>query len=133
MRMMSKNKKKIYDSLSPRILEKKKRLAQFHRDRATAISKGKEKVEVPAKADHRNNKPLFGPHKISPLVAPVVIPKKISPTEGMPTVNSKTGKSVKALIHKPAPDKPQHDPTGGAIDAKSNKVKKPRGRPAKSK
>jgi hypothetical protein len=128
---MPKDKKKIHDLYSPRIAAKRKRRSEVNEKRARDIAEKKAKLEAPASDDFRNNKPLFGPHRIQRLVVPVV-QRKISPTEGIATVNAKTGKEVKKLIHKPVPKNPVQDVTAGAIEVKKSDKKK-RGRPKGSK
>jgi len=129
---MPRDKKKIHDLLSPKIAAKRRRRNEVNQARARAIASGEEKAPVPASVDNfKINKPLFGPHKIRGLVVPVV-QRKISPTEGKPTVNGKSGKDIKPLIHKPVNKNRTPDPTAGVIEAKSlDKKKKSRGRPKK--
>jgi len=117
---MPKGKKKIHELFSSKIATK--------RARREEVAKSA-KPKVPESVDNfANNKPLFGPHKIRRLEAPVV-QRKIAPTEGQATVNGKTGEEVKKLIHKPVPVGTKVDPTDGAIDAKpSEKPKAKRGR-----
>lgn len=121
---MPRNKKEIHDLFSPRIAEKRKARKDEALRRAREAALKKEDPPAPAKVDnYKVNKPLFGPHKIRGKVAPVVL-RKISPTEGRATVNAKTGKAVKALIHKPRSRKAQVDPAIGAIDKIPDKNRK---------
>jgi len=125
---MPKDKKSIHDLFSPRIAEKRKarRLDALRRAREAAVKK--EDLPGPPTVDnYKVNKPLFGPHKIRRLEAPVVR-RKISPTEGQPTVNAKSGKAIKKLIHKPRPARPEMDPATGALDKISNPNKKTKSR-----
>ncbi|MHA2063182.1 MAG: hypothetical protein ACXABY_02255 [Candidatus Thorarchaeota archaeon] len=129
---MPKDKKAIHDLFSPRIAEKRKR----RHEAAKAAVIGKAGPPAPEEVDnYKVNKPLYGPHKIKKKANVPVVQRKLSPNEGKPTVNAKTGKAVKALVHKPRPVKPQIDPAIGAIDKAppTEKKKKTRGRPRKKK
>ena len=131
---MPKDKKAIHDLFSPRIAEKRKRRHEVAMERIKAAVTGKVGIPAPEEVDnYKVNKPLYGPHKIKKKANVPVIQRKLGPNEGKPTVNAKTGKAVKALIHKPRPVKPQVDPAMGAIDKAlpSDKKKKTRGRPRK--
>ena len=125
---MPKSKKDVHDLFSPRIAAKRKRRSEVNKQRARDIKEKKIELEGPATVDNfTNNLPLFGPHRIKRLEVPVV-QRKINPTEGQATVNSKTGQDVKRLVHKPVPAKRTVDPTAGAIEEKSKKSKGGRGK-----
>ena len=120
---MPKSKKDIHNLFSPRIAEKRKRRQDVNRQRVRDVAENKTELEGPATVDNfRNNNPLFGPHRIKRLEAPV-IQRKISPTEGKPTVNGKSGDTVKRLVHKPVPKTTEMDPAAGAIQERSKKKK----------
>lgn len=118
---MPKKKKEIHNLFSSKIAQKKNR-------RKNAANDG---VRLPESVDNfRNNIPLFGPHKIKRLESPP-FQRKISHLEGVPTVNAKTGKEIKKLIHKPNPSVSTADPASGAIEQKPSDKPK-RGRKSKS-
>lgn len=124
---MPKTRKQIHSLFSPKFEEKRKRV----KENSKKIQK--DGVEAPASVDNfRVNKPLFGPHKIKAKQTPIVA-RKISKTEGAPTVNKKSGKSVEKLIHKPVPKSPSMSPDAGAIEAESKPKPKRRGRKPKAK
>lgn len=76
-------KKKIHDILSPKIGEKRKR-------RKEVAKSQRDNPPVPPTVDnYRKNKPIVARSlNIQPVISK---PRKTSPTEGMPAVNSKSG------------------------------------------
>lgn len=119
---MARDKKAIHDLLSPKIAEKRRRRHKIAMERAREAALKRQDPEGPAEVDNfKVNKPLFGPHRIKENKNAPVVERKISPNEGAPTVNAKSGKDIKPLIHKPRPVKPQIDPATGAIDKKPEK------------
>lgn len=111
---MPKSKEEIHELLSPRIKIKHK-----IRDDIEKNKRRDAKYQPPGPPSVDNfsaNSVLFGPHKIKKPKKKKVNQRKIGPNEGAPTVNSKTGRAVKALTHKPGAGKQKIDDTAGAID-----------------
>jgi len=105
-----KDKKRIHDLLSPRIVDK--RMAR-RKAALLATKNNNGPVPPPSVNNFKTNKPLFGPHKIKKKPVEVK-PRVISKEEGKATVNAKT--NTKRFIHKSIPKVTEMDPATGAID-----------------
>lgn len=104
-----------------------KQMGKFGERKKRAQEKSVERKgpEVPQKVHQFTKNKVTRSRSNNVHIVDLAGPRSIAPTEGMPAVNSKSGKElVEKAVHKVKPKQKEVDPSAGVIEPNSTKTKK---------